>query len=186
MRPLVTPPASCHRYDFALELFQYERSNLGRDQQAASRPHVTSHALTSPRTPSLPLTRPHTPSHRFTPPYDLGIDHQAAELGDAGRGLGSDDLPAIQSLRVPCLLNAAACLLKLDEEAQAAAQAAAQAGREAGGEAAGGESRHALAALSRCTEVLRAGPCAASRAKALFRQAQAHAALHSWREAWQA
>ena len=64
-------------YDFALELFEYERANLGRDQEAA-------------------------------------------ELGDLGRGLGSDDLPAIQRLRVPCLLNAAACLLKLDEKAHGA------------------------------------------------------------------
>ena len=99
---------------------------------------------------------------------------------------------------MPCLLNAAACLLKLGEKAQAAAQGAAQAAAqgaaqgaaqaagEAAGEAAGGERRHALTALSRCAEVLRAGPCAASRAKALFRQAQAHAALHNWREAWQA
>ena len=111
-----------------------------------------------------------------------------------GRGLGSDDLPAIQRLRVPCLLNAAACLLKLDGKAQgagqaggeAAGEAAGQGAGEARGEAVGGETRPALTALSRCAEVLRAGPCAASRAKALFRQAQAHAALHNWREAWQA
>ena len=44
---------------------------------------------------------------------NLCRDQRGAELGDLGRGLGSDDLPAIQKERVPCLLNSAACHVKL-------------------------------------------------------------------------
>ena len=43
--------------------------------------------------------------------FQFGVE--AAELGDHKRGLSSDDLPRIQKVRVPCLLNSAACHIKL-------------------------------------------------------------------------
>lgn len=74
-----------------------------------------------------------------------------AELGDEGRGLGSEDLPSIQRVRVPCLLNAAACHIKL------------------------GGHEHLCKALAACEEVIKANPPAEKRAKAHFRSAQARA-----------
>ena len=44
---------------------------------------------------------------------NLLADQEKAELGDEGRGLGSEDLPNVQKVRVPCLLNSAACHIKL-------------------------------------------------------------------------
>ena len=94
---------------------------------------------------------------------NLCRDQQAAELGDHKRGLGSDDLPAIQQVRVPCLLNSAACHLKLGNVSGA------QAGE-------GGSLSTALTtALRCCAEVLQAGPPAAQRAKAYFRMGQVSA-----------
>ncbi|KAL1520670.1 hypothetical protein AB1Y20_022240 [Prymnesium parvum] len=93
---------------------------------------------------------------------NLLADQQAAELGDEGRGLGSDDLPRIQRVRVPCLLNCAACHVRL------------------GGHA------HWCEALACCEEALRAHPPAPHRAKAHFRAAQAQLALGNAREAWAA
>jgi len=94
---------------------------------------------------------------------NLCRDQQAAELGDHKRGLGSDDLPAIQQVRVPCLLNSAACHLKLGNVSGA------QAGE-------GGSLATALTtALRCCAEVLQAGPPAAQRAKAYFRMGQVSA-----------
>ena len=93
---------------------------------------------------------------------NLCRDQEAAELGDHKRGLGSDDLPAINKLRVPCLLNSAACHLKL------------------------GSPKNLTKALECCAEVLQTGPPAAQRAKAHFRVGQAHFALQNYREAWTA
>ena len=87
-------------------------------------------------------------------------DQEAAELGDLGRGLGSDDLPAIQRVRVPCLLNSSACYIKL------------------------GGKKELTRALECCAEVLQAGPPAPQRAKAHFRVGQAHCALENFRESW--
>lgn len=93
---------------------------------------------------------------------NLCRDQQAAQLGDEKRGLGSEDLPAIQQVRVPCLLNSAACLLKM------------------------GDNESLLRAVDCCAEVVRAAPPAGQRAKANFRAAQAHKALGNPREAWEA
>lgn len=72
---------------------------------------------------------------------------------------------------MPCLLNSAACHIKLGQAA-----AATQGGI-------GGESRTRLGkALECCAEVLQAGPPAAQRAKAHFRIGQAHFALENYRE----
>ena len=87
-------------------------------------------------------------------------DQVGAELGDEGRGLGSEDLPAMQKVRVPCLLNSAACHIKL------------------------GGHDHLCKALACCEEVLKAHPAAEKRAKAHFRSAQANHALGNHREAW--
>ena len=91
---------------------------------------------------------------------NLCRDQQAAELGDHKRGLSSDDLPNIQKVRVPCLLNSAACHIKL------------------------GTKTDLTKALGCCAEVLQAAPPAAQRAKAHFRVGQAHFALENYREAW--
>ena len=93
---------------------------------------------------------------------NLCRDQEAAELGDHKRGLSSDDLPRIQKVRVPCLLNSAACHIKL------------------------GTKKDLTKALECCAEVLQAAPPAAQRAKAHFRSGQAHFALENYREAWTA
>ena len=93
---------------------------------------------------------------------NLCRDQEQAELGDHKRGLSSDDLPNMNRVRVPCLLNSAACHLKL------------------------GGKGHWTKALECCAEVLQAGPPAAQRAKAHFRIGQAHFALQNYREAWEA
>jgi len=96
---------------------------------------------------------------------NLVRDQQEAELGDLGRGLGSDDLTRIQKVRIPCLLNAAAANLHLGD--------------------AGLGSHHFTAALENLSGVLQAGATAAVRAKAHFREARAHLALDNVRQAWQ-
>ena len=121
---------------------------------------------------------------------NVARDQEAAELGDLGRGLGSDDLRKINKARVPCLLNSAAAKLKL---------AAAAAGEEAAPPgvppptpglqpvARGDASKaHLISALEDLSEALKSGPAAQVRAKAHFRAAQAHAGLENWREAWSA
>lgn len=91
---------------------------------------------------------------------NLCRDQKEAELGDHGKGLGSDDLPKMQRVRVPCLLNSAACHIKL------------------------GSKPDLTKALEYCAEVLQATPPAAQRAKAYFRMGQAHFALENFRESW--
>ncbi len=93
---------------------------------------------------------------------NLVRDQEGAGLGDEGRGLGSDDLPAINKVRVPCLLNCAACHVRL------------------------GTREHLLKALDACRDVLQACPPAAQRAKAHFRTGQAEFGLENYREAWAA
>ena len=93
---------------------------------------------------------------------NLCRDQQAAELGDHKKGLSSDDLPKMQKIRVPCLLNMAACHIKL------------------------GSRPDLTKALECCAEVLQATPPAAQRAKAYFRMGQAHFALENFRESWTA
>ena len=115
------------------------------------------HLTTSPPLTSPPLISHLTTSHLSTSHLS---SHQAAELGDHKRGLGSDDLPKIQKVRVPCLLNSAACHIKLGSKADL------------------------TKALGCCAEVLQAAPPAAQRAKAHFRVGQAHFALENYREAW--
>ena len=127
---------------------------------------------------------------------NVARDQQGAELGDLGRGLSSDDLPRIQAVRVPCLLNSAAARLKLAvQEANAEAERMRAEGRMppppppaglqpvACGEASKGL---LMQVLDDVAEALRARPAAAVRAKAHFRAAQAHAGLENWREAWSA
>ena len=58
LRLTLTLTLTLTRYDFALELFEYERANLGRDQEAAS--HIPLHIFTHPQTPVHTLTHPHT------------------------------------------------------------------------------------------------------------------------------
>ena len=89
-------------------------------------------------------------------------DQEAAELGDHKRGLSSDDLPKMQAVRVPCLLNSAACHIKLG-------------GRD-----------HLTKALDCCAQVVQAAPPAEKRSKAHFRTGQAHFLLENYREAWAA
>lgn len=88
---------------------------------------------------------------------NLLADQEDAELGDEKRGLGSEDLPRIQEVRVPCLLNSAACLFKL---------------------------RRYTEVLGCCEEALRAHPPSERRAKAHYRSAQANLELGNPREAW--
>lgn len=123
---------------------------------------------------------------------NVARNQQDAELGDLGRGLGSNDMPRIQAVRVPCLLNSAAARLRLSAQ-QAEAEAAAAGDTEptapAGLQpAARGAASKALLmqALEDVAEALRARPAAPVRAKAHFRAAQAHAGLENWREAWSA
>ena len=93
---------------------------------------------------------------------NLDRDQEGAGLGAQGRGLSSDDLPRIQGVRVPCLLNAAACHIKI------------------------GGADHLVKALERCADVARGAAVPAQRAKAFFRMGQAHHALQNHREAWDA
>jgi len=119
---------------------------------------------------------------------NVARDQRAAELGEAGRGLGSDDVPRIQAVRVPCLLNSAAARLRLAAQAaqaepKAAGAPPAPAGLQPVARGAGSKAL-LVAALADVAEALRAAPAAAVRAKAHFRAAQAHAGLENWREAW--
>ena len=91
---------------------------------------------------------------------NLCRDQEQAELGDHKRGLSSDDLPRINAVRVPCLLNSAACHIKIKTKASLPK------------------------ALECCALVLQAGPPADKRSKAHFRCGQAHFALENYREAW--
>ena len=91
---------------------------------------------------------------------NLCRDQEAAELGDHKRGLSSDDLPRMNAVRVPCLLNMAACHIKLASR------------------------KHLTKALECCALVLQAGPPADKRSKAHFRIGQAHFHLENYREAW--
>ena len=114
---------------------------------------------------------------------NLARDQREAELGDTGRGLGSDDLPRIQAVRVPCLLNACACLLRLAKAGGGGVDAD---GGGAGGAIAVTEGVRVqlLRVLDLSDEVLKASPPAPTRAKAHYRRASAHVALANWREAW--
>ena len=78
----------------------------------------------------------------------------------------------MQAVRVPCLLNSAACHIKLGTpKSQSVAPNASQ--------------RESLTkALSCCAQVLQAGPPADKRSKAHFRIGQAHFGLQNYREAW--
>lgn len=113
---------------------------------------------------------------------NLLADQADAELGDHKRGLGSGDLPAIQSERVPCLLNAAACRLRL-------AESAGDPDDVIGAQTVGGQTTaadHCTHVLELLGEVHKAGARAPARAKAHYRAAQAHCLLGNWREAWEA
>jgi hypothetical protein len=121
---------------------------------------------------------------------NVARNQEDAELGDLGRGLGSTDMPRIQAVRVPCLLNSAAARLKLGaQQAEAEAADNPQPPTPLGMQpAARGAASKALLmqALEDVAEALRARPAAAVRAKAHFRAAQAHVGLENWREAWSA
>ena len=101
---------------------------------------------------------------------NLARDQREAELGDTGRGLGSDDLPRIQAVRVPCLLNACACLLRLAKAGGGGVDAD---GGGAGGAIAVTEGVRVqlLRVLDLSDEVLKASPPAPARAKAHYRRA---------------
>ena len=109
---------------------------------------------------------------------NLARDQREAELGDTGRGLGSDDLPRIQAVRVPCLLNACACLLRLAKAGGGGVDAD---GGGAGGAIAVTEGVRVqlLRVLDLSDEVLKASPPAPTRAKAHYRRASAP--LANWR-----
>jgi len=121
---------------------------------------------------------------------NVARDQEAAELGDLGRGLGSDDLRKINKARVPCLLNSAAAKLKLAAAAAGEEEAPPGAPPPTPGlqpVARGDASKaHLISALEDLSEALKSGPAAQVRAKAHFRAAQAHAGLENWREAWSA